>query len=33
MYDFLGIKGQDNWSPSGGYDSTGATEFRRRFLI
>lgn len=33
MYDFLGIKGQDNWSPNRGYDSTGATEFRRRFLI
>ena len=33
MYDFLGIKGRDSWSPSGGYKSTGATEFRRRFLI
>lgn len=33
MYDFLGIKGRDSWSPSGGYKSTGAIEFRRRFLI
>ena len=33
MYKFLGIKGRDSWSPSGGYDSTGAIEFRRRFLI
>lgn len=33
MYDFLGIKGRDSWTPSGGYNSAGATEFRRRFLI
>ena len=33
MYKFLGIRGQDSWSPSGGYKSEGATEFRRKFLI
>lgn len=33
MYKFLGIKGQDSWSPSEGYKSVGATEFRRKFLI
>ena len=33
MYKFLGIKGRDSWSPSGGYNSAGASEFKRKFLI
>ena len=33
MYKFLGIKGRDSWSSSGGYNSAGASEFKRKFLI
>ncbi len=33
MYKFLGIKGRDDWTPSGGYNSAGASEFKRKFLI